>query len=487
MFRFRAVSVVLVLMSSALLGVPAVEAAPAPYQVAGGCLYLDDNSKYSYGTKISCAKVHSFEVMWIIKNLPDTWPPPSQSFKNPQVSAFLADNCSPDAVHEKLGKKPSWPALERITAVTLLPQDFEWKAGARWALCVAGRQAWTARGDEYVQFKGKLAPALAKGNLTPYITCKSDVDESGWSRRMMCDNKNAYWLQITNPTPTTGTAAGDCEAVARALSKPERPLEYLWSAESKPVSEMETCFIPYANWVGAKVASKSNASAPKAYAKAGQCVDVEEFSGARGKIVACSKPHNFEVTKVLEDLPEAWPVPSRMTGSIRDEVFLYVDGACRARALRSQYYRSPDLPDFGNLSFQWEFPSDKEWRAGARWALCIVKLAKYDGPDREIWFYDWSGSIASLAMSNPIRLILCRKGDAVGAGGVPVNCTNQAATWVLVQERIPRAPTEDECTDAAARFTKPGLKVEYAAMPYSNGGTETFSDCFIPYGNWKRP
>lgn len=233
--------------------------------------------------------------------------------------------------------------------------------------------------------------------------------------------------------------------------------------------------------------SPATAAAPQPYAKVGDCVYHPGLGlMMNGRVVPCSKLHDGEVIAVLKDLPRNWPIPSRLGAVIGDTFFQYMFAKCGTLDWDRQFGVPVDWPTLGALQVSWDLPSDSQWRAGARWAICQVTRVAYS--PRTVSIVRWSGGVRQLVSQRKVtKLFECIvKKPSREPGGYLVHCDSQQAQWLRITNFTPTTGTEDgDCAEAAARLTAPDVPVEYAHKLIDYGGDQVYANCFIPLANWR--
>lgn len=206
-------------------------------------------------------------------------------------------------------------------------------------------------------------------------------------------------------------------------------------------------------------------------------------------VVDCAEQHNSEVILMMD-----YPADAGEPSSIADRVLEYFGDQCTYDVAYEWLGASKvKLP----IAFNWwvHLPSDAQWEAGARWAVCS---SIRPGPKGVPMSY--TGELPKIFASTPL------KDWAVCAPGTPksgkwtdaIPCTAKSK-WLIINgigfkgtpsKKYPKdvqAKANAMCAKNAKAFLKKGAKTKPLAglgpaKDFPPG--EIFGDCFIAYKEW---
>ena len=236
----------------------------------------------------------------------------------------------------------------------------------------------------------------------------------------------------------------------------------------------------------------ASASAADGDPAANDCLAVDGElwdSMAPFEVVDCAEQHNSEVI-LLMDYPDDAGQPS----SIADRVLEYFGDQCTYDvAYRWLGASKVELP----MGFNWwvRLPSDEQWDAGARWAVCSSIRPGADGAPRS-----YTGTLPSLFASTPLKdWVVCAVGTPKSGKWTEWLPCKSKSKWLVISgiffkgtpsKKYPKdvqAKANAKCAKVAKPFLKKGSKVKPIAglgpaKDFPPG--EIFGDCFIAYKEW---
>jgi len=237
----------------------------------------------------------------------------------------------------------------------------------------------------------------------------------------------------------------------------------------------------------AAAASADEAMEPQA----GDCLtfDGDPYdSMAPLEVVDCAQEHIADVLKML-DYPSDAGAPS----TIADDVWSLFGGECTSsevmKWLGAGKVRIPLL-----VQYTFHLPSDDQWAAGERWAMCAVVKNGAQGPAT------YEGSLPDLFKATPLKdWAACLVGAPKSGDWSRVSPCSAKSKWLLINgisikgkpgKNYPKdlqAKADSLCAKKAKPLLKSGAKVKPVAglgpakdMPPGR----IFGDCFISYKEW---
>lgn len=206
-------------------------------------------------------------------------------------------------------------------------------------------------------------------------------------------------------------------------------------------------------------------------------------------IVDCKKKHNSEAIVVM-DYPEDAGAPS----TIKDRVFEFFGDQCTYEVARKWLGAGKvELP----LRFNWWFrlPSDEQWEAGARWAVCgSIRPGPKGTPA------SYTGSLPEIFASTPLKdWVTCAPGTPKsGTWTASAPCTAKSKWMAITGIGFKGTPSKNYPKDVQAKADALCAK---NAKPFLNRGSKTkavaglgpakdlppgeiYGDCFIAYSEW---
>ncbi len=214
-----------------------------------------------------------------------------------------------------------------------------------------------------------------------------------------------------------------------------------------------------------------------ASASVGDCVTYP-FVGdpsATGVVGPCASLHNAEVLRVVS-VPGVFPVPS--TYSSRRNTF--ISQRCRLAHAAGYLGVTTSDPALGRLGLIWVLPTDSQWNAGARWAVCSV----YRRTPVTWAPMTWRNRLPWLISHHGVAPFIRCTTSKPASGVYPdlLACTSRSQWLQITYLGISRGSAARDCGRAAARLTTPGVPVSYGRARYP-GRLMSYFECFIPYGN----
>lgn len=207
------------------------------------------------------------------------------------------------------------------------------------------------------------------------------------------------------------------------------------------------------------------------------------------EVVDCAEQHNAEVILIM-DYPEDAGQPS----SIADRVLEYFGEQCTFDAAMQWLGAGKvKLP----LRFNWwvRLPSDEQWEAGARWAVCSSIRPGPKGVP-----VSYTGVLPEIFASTPLAdWVVCAPGTPKsGKWTQSVACTSKSKWMAINGIFIKGTPSKKYPKDVQAKANamcaknaKPFLKKGSKTKPIAGLGPakdfppgEIFGDCFIAYKEW---
>ena len=210
-------------------------------------------------------------------------------------------------------------------------------------------------------------------------------------------------------------------------------------------------------------------------ASVGDCVTYP-FQGdpsAIGVVAPCSQRHNAEVFRVIT-LSSTYPAPSVESGARTANI----SARCGMARATSVLGLPTSLPALGQLSVAYVLPTDSQWNAGARWAVCSVFWRTYQASP---YARSWSGRLsAKVAGLGPERFYSCLSGQPGTAQTVQRVTCSGPPQWLQITYLAPsKGSRVRDCRGAAERVIPAGQPITYYRAAGTTGGI-TFMQCFVP-------
>lgn len=212
-------------------------------------------------------------------------------------------------------------------------------------------------------------------------------------------------------------------------------------------------------------------------------------STAPFEIVECAERHNSEVVLIM-DYPEDAKKPS----SIANRVFEYFGDQCTYNAAK-QWLGAGKTKLPMRIGSWVRLPSDAQWQAGARWAVCSSIRPGAKGKPMS-----YTGKLPEIFASSPLKdWVICAPATPKSGKWTDTAPCTSKSKWMAINglfikgtpgNNYPKdmqAKANAMCAKNAKPFLKKGSKVKPIAAlgpakDFPPG--EIYSDCFIAYKEW---
>lgn len=207
-------------------------------------------------------------------------------------------------------------------------------------------------------------------------------------------------------------------------------------------------------------------------------------------IVDCAQVHNSQVFKVMP-----YPQPDVQPSALELRTMMDLRAACDQEQVLS-WLGAPSSTSLPlRVTLMARLPTDKQWEAGARWAVCTASHPKPSNYGAET-----TGTLPDLFASTPrIDWVNCpREAPVSGRFSFPVGCTAESP-WMYtgrftvpgkVTKNYPRdlqAQANAMCAKASAAVAKSGARVKAVGALFPKNHVakrDPYAECFIPLADW---